>query len=153
MATVSDARIKAWQIDNEYGCHDTTLSYSKSAEAAFRDWLGARYQSAQALNAEWGNIFWSMEYKEIDEVGLPNLTVTEPNPSHVMAFRRFTSDQVVQFNAVQARELRKWTDAPLIHNYMGRVLEFDHFAVGADLDIASWDSYPLGFLLDRVYPA
>ncbi len=42
------------------------------------------------------------------------------------------------------------TDAPLIHNYMGRITEFDHFAVGADLDIATWDSYPLGFLSDRL---
>jgi beta-galactosidase len=33
---------------------------------------------------------------------------------------------------------------------MGRIVEFDHFAVGADLDIASWDSYPLGFLADRL---
>jgi hypothetical protein len=33
---------------------------------------------------------------------------------------------------------------------MGNVTEFDHFAVGADLDIASWDSYPLGFLSDRL---
>jgi beta-galactosidase len=33
---------------------------------------------------------------------------------------------------------------------MGRITEFDHFAVGADLDIASWDAYPLGFLSDRL---
>ena len=37
------------------------------------------------------------------------------------------------------------TDAPLIHNYMGRSYRFDHFKVGADLDIATWDSYPIGF--------
>ncbi|MGL5008651.1 MAG: beta-galactosidase, partial [Paracoccaceae bacterium] len=30
------------------------------------------------------------------------------------------------------------------------ITDFDHFAVGADLDIASWDSYPLGFLSDRL---
>jgi beta-galactosidase len=33
---------------------------------------------------------------------------------------------------------------------MGGVVDFDHWAVGADLDIAAWDSYPLGFLMDRV---
>jgi beta-galactosidase len=38
---------------------------------------------------------------------------------------------------------------PLIHNYMGRIVDFDHYKVGDDLDIASWDSYPLGFLVDR----
>ena len=142
--------VQAWQIDNEYGCHDTTLSYSKSATLAFRDWCAQRYQSPESLNKAWGNTFWSMDYAEFDEIDLPNLTVTEPNPAHVMAFRRFSSDQVVRFNKAQADILRRHTDAPLIHNYMGRVLEFDHFAVGADLDIASWDSYPLGFLSDRL---
>ncbi|MEO9701851.1 beta-galactosidase, partial [Marinobacter alexandrii] len=37
----------------------------------------------------------------------------------------------------------------LVHNYMARITDFDHYRVGADLDIASWDSYPLGFLEDR----
>lgn len=142
--------VQAWQTDNEYGCHDTTLSYSKSAEAAFRDWCAQTYQSPEALNRAWGNMFWSMDYAEFDEIDLPNLTVTEPNPAHVMAFRRFSSDQVVRFNRAQTEILRQYTDAPLIHNYMGRVLDFDHFDVGADLDIASWDSYPIGFLSDRL---
>ncbi|MEL7027413.1 MAG: beta-galactosidase, partial [Pseudomonadota bacterium] len=39
---------------------------------------------------------------------------------------------------------------PIIHNSMGAIVDFDHFDVGKDLDIASWDSYPLGFLLDRI---
>jgi beta-galactosidase len=33
---------------------------------------------------------------------------------------------------------------------MGRTLGFDHFNVGKDLDAASWDSYPIGFLGDRI---
>ena len=142
--------IAAWQTDNEYGCHDTVLSYSDAAKTAFQTWLSQKYQSPQALNKAWGNVFWSMEYAEFDEIELPNLTVTEPNPAHVLAFRRFSSDQVVSFNREQAEILRKYSNAPLIHNYMGRETDFDHFAMGQDLDIASWDSYPLGFLEDRV---
>ncbi|MFS4437005.1 beta-galactosidase [Paracoccaceae bacterium GXU_MW_L88] len=141
--------VAAWQTDNEYGCHDTTLSYSDAARRAFRDWLGQKYQSPDALNRAWGNVFWSMQYDSFDEIDLPNLTVTEPNPAHVMDFRRFSSDQVAAFNRSQAEILRRYTEAPLTHNYMGRITDFDHFAVGADLDFASWDSYPLGFLEDR----
>ncbi|MCG6902526.1 MAG: beta-galactosidase [Rhodobacter sp.] len=142
--------VQAWQTDNEYGCHDTTLSYSDAARDAFRDWCAQKYQSPDALNKAWGNVFWSMDYGDFDEIDLPNQTVTEPNPAHVMAFRRFSSDQVVRFNRAQTEILRHHTDAPIAHNYMGRVLDFDHFDVGADLDIASWDSYPLGFLSDRL---
>ena len=142
--------VQAWQIDNEYGCHDTTISWSDAALHAFRDWLAQRYQSPDALNGAWGNIFWSMEYQSFDEVGLPNRAVTEVNPSHAMAFRRFSSDQVRRFNSTQVDILRRYTDAPLIHNYMGRITDFDHYDVGSNLDIASWDSYPLGFLQDRI---
>jgi beta-galactosidase len=142
--------VTAWQTDNEYGCHDTIHSYSDAARHAFRDWLAQKYQSVDALNRAWGNIFWSMEYRSCDDIDLPNLTVTEPNPAHVLDFRRFSSDQVVAFNRAQVDILRRHTDAPVAHNYMGRITEFDHYKVGADLDIASWDSYPIGFLSDRL---
>ena len=142
----SHPAVQSWQTDNEYGCHDTTISYSQSAREEFRNWLSQKYQSPDALNKAWGNVFWSMEYSEFSDVDLPNLTVTEPNPSHVMDFRRFASDQLVSFNKLQADVIRKYSDAPLVHNYMGKTTDFDHFDVGADLDIASWDSYPIGFL-------
>ena len=141
--------VKAWQIDNEYGCHDTILSYGASAKTAFKDWLKKKYQDVRTLNTAWGNVFWSMEYNSLEQIELPNLTVTEPNPAHVMDYRRFASDEVAAFNKVQVDTLRAHTEAPLIHNYMGRITQFDHFKVGKDLDVASWDSYPLGFLEDR----
>jgi beta-galactosidase len=67
-----------------------------------------------------------------------------------MDFRRFASDEVASFNRLQVEIIRKHSSNPIAHNYMGAVTEFDHFATGADLDIASWDSYPLGFLSDRI---
>jgi len=141
--------IQAWQTDNEYGCHETILSYSPAALIKFRVWLKEKYKTAAVLNDAWGNVFWSMNYNDFDQIDLPNQTVTEPNPAHLMDFRHFSSEQVVRFNRAQCDVLRKFTDKPVIHNYMGRITEFDHFAVGKDLDIASWDSYPLGFLEDR----
>lgn len=148
--------VAAWQTDNEYSCHNTTLSYSDAARQAFRGWLRNEFPAKgndgdiEALNAAWGNVFWSMDYDTFDQVDLPNLTVTEANPSHRLAFMRFSSNQVVRFNRLQTDIIRAHSDAPIAHNYMGLTTDFDHFAVGADLDIASWDSYPLGFLEDRV---
>jgi beta-galactosidase len=142
--------VAAWQTDNEYGCHETTLSYSPAATTAFRDWLAQKYQSTQALNRAWGNVFWSMDYTSFDEIDLPNLTVTEPNPAHVMAYRRFASDEVASFNRAQVEIIRTHSAAPVSHNYMGQITDFDHFQLGADLDIATWDAYPLGFLSDRL---
>ncbi len=146
----ANPHVAAWQTDNEYACHDTVLSYSPTALAAFRNWLAQRYQSPDALNRAWGNVFWSMDYDSFDDITLPNLTVTEANPAHQMAFRRFASDMVVEFNRLQTDIIRRHSQAPIAHNYMGQITDFDHFAVGADLDIASWDAYPLGFLSDRL---
>ena len=140
--------VAAWQTDNEYGCHDTILSYSDAARDAFRIWCSKRFNGEiQALNTAWGNVFWSMEYRDFDEIDLPNLTVTESNPAHRLDFWRFSSDQVASYNKLQADILRELSpNRDLIHNYMGNFTDFDHHDVSADLDIASWDSYPLGFL-------
>ena len=95
---------RAWQTDNEYGCHDTVLSYSHGGAARLSRLVrSANIGSIDALNEAWGNVFWSMEYRRFDEIELPNLTVTEANPSHLMDFQRFSSDQVVAFNRRQTR--------------------------------------------------
>ncbi|MEO8883296.1 MAG: beta-galactosidase, partial [Devosia sp.] len=64
-----------WQTDNEYGCHATTYSYSESARRGFRYWLREKYKTIEALNEAWGNVFWSMEYNDFDQIDLPYLTV------------------------------------------------------------------------------
>jgi len=139
--------IQAWQTDNEFGCHETTYSWCLSSLQEFRNWLEVKYQSIEKLNEEWGNVFWSMEYRSFEDIDLPNLTVTEANPAHHFAFRRFSSDQVKNFNSQQVKIINQFSpDRPVSHNYMGHFVEFDHHKVSEDLDIAAWDSYPLGFL-------
>ncbi|PZP08158.1 MAG: beta-galactosidase, partial [Sphingomonas hengshuiensis] len=98
--------VVAWQIDNEYGCHDTAISYSDAAAAGFRRWLAERYGTVEALNTAWGNVFWSMEYRTFAEIAPPHLTVTEANPAHRIDWRRFASDEVVSFNRVQVDIVR-----------------------------------------------
>ena len=139
--------VQAWQTDNEFGCHETTYSWCQSSLQEFRNWLKVKYQSIEKLNEEWGNVFWSMEYSSFEDIDLPNLTVTEANPAHHFAFRRFSSDQVKNFNSQQVKIINQFSpNRPVSHNYMGHFVEFDHYKVSEDLDIAAWDSYPLGFL-------
>lgn len=142
--------IAAWQTDNEYGCHNTVLSYSASALEGFRRWLEERYGDIGALNDAWGTAFWSMTYRSFAEIDLPNLTVTEAHPAHRLDFWRYSSDQVAAFDAAQVEILRQFSPGCLIlHNYMGRFADFDHFKVAAGHDGATWDSYPIGFLSER----
>jgi len=134
-----------WQIDNEYGDHDTVRSYGPEDLRAFRSWLARRYGTVASLNAAWGNAFWSMEVRSFGEVGLPNGTVAEANPAHRLDFFRFASEQVAAFNRAQAEIVRRASPGRfLVHNFMGFSGQFDHYRVAADLDLAGWDSYPLG---------
>lgn len=136
----------AWQTDNEYGCHNTTRSYSPAAIHAFRVWLNHQYHSVDKLNEAWGNNFWSMRYRNINEIEPPMLTVTEANPAHRLDWYRFSSEQVASFNREQVEMIHRHSPGrPVTHNFMGCFTEFDHWDVGSDLDFASWDSYPLGF--------
>ena len=141
--------VHAWQTDNEYGDHDTIYSYSKEAERAFRLWLAERYGAIEALNAAWGTNFWSMRYGTFDEIDLPNNLVEEPSPTHLVDFIRFSSDQVKNFNRMQVDILRCHAPGrPVTHNFMANNFDFDHYEVGEDIDIASWDVYPMGGLIN-----
>ena len=136
-----------WQTDNEFGCHDTVLSWGEVDLKAFQGWLRRRYQSPDQLNAAWGNVFWSMELTRFDQVAIPNATVTEANPAARLDYWRFASDQVAEFHRDQAEILRAHSPGRFItHNFMGFFNEFDHFALSDDMDLASWDSYPIGFV-------
>ena len=89
-------------------------SYSPAATLAFRQWLNHRYGDIAALNAAWGTVFWSQEYQRFDQIDLPNLTVTEPNPSHVLDFYRFSSDQVIAYNRLQTDIVRKFSPGQVV---------------------------------------
>ncbi len=139
--------VTAWQTDNEYGCHSTIVDYSDNAALAFRQWCRDKYDSIDALNTAWSNVFWSMEYADFEQIDPPLEAVTELNPAHQLAFWRFSSDQVVRFNDEQVSAIRRLSPGrDIMHNYMGNFCEFDHFDVAQSLDVAGWDSYPLGFL-------
>lgn len=143
----ANVAITAWQTDNEFGCHNTVVSYSAAALVRFRQWLAARYGTIAALNAAWGTVFWGMEYTSFEQVDAPVATVTEAHPSHRLDYRRFASSEVARFNRMQVEILRSLAPGrTLVHNFMQNFHEFDHYPVAADLDAATWDSYPLGAL-------
>ncbi|HEX7908179.1 MAG TPA: beta-galactosidase [Paraburkholderia sp.] len=108
-------------------------------------WLQHRYESVDAVNDAWGNVFWSMEYPSFEAIGLPNLTPTDANPIHLLDFRRFMSDEVGSFHREQIDVLREHApEADLLHNFMGFFTTFDHYRFAEDntIDVTAWDSYP-----------
>lgn len=139
--------VVGWQIDNEFGCHDSARCYCDCCAAAFRSWLEKRYGSLAALNDAWGAVFWSQAYSDWLEIKPPNLTLTEPNPSHVLDYARFSSDSVVAYQQIQIDTLRSILPARqwITHNLMGNFPDLDYHDLGRSLDFVTWDSYPTGY--------
>lgn len=138
--------IVGWQTDNEIACHDTTHSGSAHAKKAFQHWCSMRYKDINSLNKAWGTIFWSMEYTNFSQIELPILAVTETNPSHQLAYRRFSSDQVINFHDLMIDVIRAHAPNRFItHNFIPMVdTQTDNFALAKKLDFVSYDNYPLG---------
>lgn len=145
--------VQAWQTDNEYGHHGTARCYCQNCQRAFRGWLEERYGTIEALNEAWFTVFWSMCYSSFDEVDLPNLTVTEPHPSHSLDFYRFSSDSVVAYNRLQVKILREHSPGRLITHNTAIFFElYDQYKLAEDLDVLAWDNYPLGMLEESPLP-
>jgi beta-galactosidase GanA len=89
--------LAGWQTDNEYGCHMTILSWGPEDLRAFKRWLRQRYQSTDQLNEAWGNVFWSMELADFEQISLPNLTVTESNPAAKLDLPPMTECNAISF--------------------------------------------------------
>ncbi|MDP5133161.1 MAG: beta-galactosidase [Paraglaciecola sp.] len=138
--------ICGWQTDNEIACHDTTHSYSTNARSAFQQWCRQQYGDVSNLNTAWGNVFWSMEYQNFEQIELPYLAVTETNPSHNLAYRRFSSDQVIRFHNAMIAILRQHApDRFITHNFIPMSdTQTDNAMLAKELDFVSYDNYPLG---------
>lgn len=138
-----DQRVVGWQLDNEFGCHETGRCYCDVCAHRFREWLQRRYGTIEALNRAWGSVFWSAVYADWEEIPPPWAAPTEHNPAHELDFRRFGSDSILEYEQVQVDVLREMApDQFLTHNFMTfHSRELDYYDIAAPLDLAAWDNY------------
>ncbi|MFC0331438.1 beta-galactosidase [Paenibacillus sepulcri] len=140
-----------WQTDNEFGNSHQQLCYCDSCRSRFQQWLEQRYGAIEALNEAWGTVFWSQTYARFDQVPSPMPTPNSHNPSHLLAWKRFCSDLIVDFQRVQVEILREICPHHFItHNFMGFFDKTDYFELARDLDFISHDQYPMLFLEERI---
>jgi beta-galactosidase len=130
-----------WQIDNEFGCHDTTLCYCESTRKAFVEWLKKRYVSIDELNYRWGNRFWSQTVNDWDEIVLPINTPAFENPQMMLDFFRFSTDIHIDYMRMQSEIIRKYSDKPITHNLMVDFFDIDYKKLSQYMDLVSWDNY------------
>lgn len=134
-----------WQLDNEFGCHNTVRCICDDCHAAFQRWLRAKYQTLDALNAAWGTQFWSATYTAWEQIPTIGLSTTQHNPGLLLDYRRFSSDSWVGYQKLQIEALRPKIGTRFItHNFMIRFFDLDYYKLAADLDFVSYDNYPHG---------
>jgi len=134
-----------WQIDNEFGAHNSVRCYCDRCVHQFRDWLINRYKTLNNLNHSWGTVFWSQVYTNWSEIFPPNLTPAPPNPSQVLDYQRFASDSFINFQKLQVDILKANTENQFItHNPDFDSFDLDTQKLGKDLDFLCWNSSPTG---------
>jgi beta-galactosidase len=135
-----------WQIDNELGNAGTARCYCSRCRAAFQQWLEKKYGTLGALNQVWGTVFWSQIYGDWTQIPVPTTAVIGGhNPSLVLDYNRFASDQMVEFMKAQVSILRDADPGSFITtNLSVNDDQINYYDLAAPLDFISWDNYPHG---------
>lgn len=134
--------VALWHVSNELGCHNA-LCYCDESARAFREWLQRRYGSIDQLNRAWGTSFWSQRYTEFDEILPPRLTLSTRNPSQVLDFHRFSSDEVLDHYRAETAMIRAHSTLPVTTNFMvtAHIRELDYWQWAPEMDVIANDHY------------
>lgn len=133
--------LELWHVNNEYGCH-VSRCYCEVSAAAFRAWLEARYGSLEELNSAWGTAFWSQHYDAWDEIEPPREAPSFRNPTQLLDFDRFSSDELLACYQAEVEVIRAGSDVPITTNFMGFFKPVDYWKWARQVDIVSDDTYP-----------
>lgn len=132
-----------WHVSNEYACHNVPC-YCDSCAVAFRVWLRQRHGSLDALNESWGTAFWSQRYTDWEQVLPPRRTTTFHNPTHVLDYRRFQSDALLDFYLAERDILHELSPGvPVTTNFMtlNHFRHLDYHRWAPHQDVVSTDHY------------
>ncbi len=138
--------VVAWQVDNEPGNHDSARCWSPESQSAFQEWLRGRFDDdIAALNAAWGTTFWSMTYPDFAAIELPVPTVTDHNPSLLVAHLEFAAAQAAEGLAEQRALITAGSPGREVFTnlYLGDV-DVDPRQVARPTGLGSVDIYPHG---------
>lgn len=127
--------LKMWHVSNEYNGE----CFCPLCLGRFRDWLGKRYGSLEAVNKAYWADFWGhrfTDWKQID----PRMHEID---GLALDWHRFRSWQVEDFYLWEVAPLKAAApEIPAFSNIMGFHLGMDYRAICRHMDVVAEDSYP-----------
>ncbi len=157
-----DEAIIGWQIDNEIYLQNGEGCFCKRCEDKYHQHLKNKFGTVEMMNKRLNLNLFSQEYDDFDEVPLPRDTWVNP---HLQQEFLLSSGQAhIDFIAMQAKILKKYTNAPIgtdqvpfnginwrkMHEPLD-VVQFNHYNVPENLwECCFWFDY-LRTLKDRPF--
>lgn len=133
----------AWHISNEYGGdNDGVDCHCPYCENAFRQWLKRRYGTVENVNKAWWTSFWSNLYTDWEQIHGPSENSEHTMNGMNLDWKRFVSQQLLDFCEAEIAAVRTESDAPSVCNFMGSFKPLNYFQWAKKLDIVSLDNYP-----------
>jgi beta-galactosidase len=133
--------LTAWHISNEYGgeCH------CELCQEAFREWLKVKYEGdLDKLNHAWWAGFWSHTYTDWSQIESPAPHGERSVHGLNLDWKRFVTYQTIDFFKNEIAPLKEITpNIPVTTNLMGTYTGLDYWKFAKELDVVSWDSYPM----------
>lgn len=130
-----------WHVSNEYGgeCH------CDLCQAAFRHWLKVKYDNdLDKLNHAWWTGFWSHTYTDWSQIESPAPHGERSIHGLTLDWKRFVTWQTIDFFKNEIAPLKEITpDIPVTVNFMGTYTGLDYWKFAKEVDVVSWDSYPM----------
>ena len=127
-----------WQIGNEY----TDESFDPATRTQFQQFLHDKYKTLGNLNAHWTTAYWSQTYSAWSQIPFPT---HGGNPGLLLEHKHFVTATWRSFQKNQIDVLRPLiSSSQFITTNIGGLAwsdNWDHYAITADLDLASWDNY------------
>ena len=130
--------VVGWQIGNEY----SDESFDPATRAQFQQFLHDKYKTLDNLNQHWATAYWSQTYTAWDQIPMQD---AHENPGLLLEHKHFVTAtwRSVQKNQIDVLRPLILPTQFITTNIGGLAWSdnWDHYAITADLDLASWDDY------------
>lgn len=130
-----------WHLSNEFGGE----CFCPLCKKKFQDYLANKFDNdINKLNKAWWTGFWSHTYNDFSQIEPPYLNGEFSVMGLNLEWKRFTTWNTTDYIKSEIDIIRKRTpNIPITTNFMQLFPGLDYRVMAKELDVISWDSYPV----------